>query len=364
MPRVAVVHDWLTGMRGGEKVLAEILRMLPCADVFTLLWRRGSVSPLIEARVKGVSFLDHLPRRFYRYYLPLFPAAIRSLDLRGYRLIVSSSHAVAKGVRVPPGATHISYVHTPMRYLWDARTDYFQFGSGLGWKRAALDLAAPALRRFDVSSARGVDLFIANSQNVRARIGRLYGAAAEVVYPPVDTAFFTPSPGPAGDYYLAVCSLEPYKRVDMAVKAFSGTARRLIVVGKGTQERALRAVAAPPVEFAGEVSDEHLRELYRGCRALVFPGREDFGMVMVEAQACGRPVVAYADGGALESVADGRSGVLFSPQTPEALAAAVVRLESIWWEPAEIRQQALRFSRVCFRQRLSRFLEAPLADCA
>ncbi|MBI3698303.1 MAG: glycosyltransferase, partial [Acidobacteria bacterium] len=215
--RIALVHDWLTGMRGGEKVLAELVALFPSSDVFTLVWKRGSVRPEIEARVRGASFLDRLPRAAtaYRYYLPLFPAAIRSIPLDGYDLILSSSHAVAKGVRVPPGAVHASYVHTPMRYLWDTGPDYFAFGRGRWWKRAALGAVAPWLRRFDRASAAGVHHFIANSQTVRGRIRRLYGAAARVIYPPVDTDFFTPDSSPPEDYYLAVSSLEPYKRIDL-----------------------------------------------------------------------------------------------------------------------------------------------------
>src|SRR5262249_31532353 len=223
--RIALVHDWLTVMRGAEKVLLELLHLIPSADVFTLLWKRGSVAPEIEGRVRKTSFLDHLPwaTEAYRYYLPLFPAAIRSLDLAGYHLILSSSYAVAKGVRVPSGAVHASYIHTPMRYLWDISTDYFQFGRGKLWKRAALGAVAPWLRRFDRQSAAGVNFFVANSENVRDRIRRYYQAEARVIFPPVDTDFFTPDAGEdRGDYYLIVSRLEPYKRIDLAVDAFSG----------------------------------------------------------------------------------------------------------------------------------------------
>src|SRR5712692_2175753 len=189
--RVALVHDWLTGMRGGEKVLLELVRLLPSADIFTLLWKRGSVAPEIEARVRRTSFLDRLPwsAGAYRYYLPLLPAAIRSLDLAGYDLIVSISHAVAKAARAPSGAVHVSYIHTPMRYLWDTGPDYFQFGTGRWWKRAALGAAAPWLRRFDCRTAAGVDFFVANSENVRQRIRRIYGGEACLIHPPVDTIF-------------------------------------------------------------------------------------------------------------------------------------------------------------------------------
>ncbi|MBI3665502.1 MAG: glycosyltransferase [Acidobacteria bacterium] len=354
-------------MRGGEKVLAELLRLFPGADVFTLVWKPGSVAPQIETRVKQVSFLQKLPRAsaVYRYYLPLFPTAVRSLDLHGYDLILSSSHAVAKGIRVPPSAVHVSYIHTPMRYLWDSSEDYFQFGSGRWWKRVALAAVAPYLRRFDRRSAAGVHFFLANSENVRERIRRIYGAEARVIYPPGDTAFFTPaaigSGGNAGGgYYLGVSSLEPYKRIDLAVDAFSGGRRKLLVVGRGTLDRKLRKRARPPVEFLGEVSDQALRDLYRYCRALIFPGREDFGLVPVEAQACGRPVVCFGEGGATETVIEGRTGVHFRPQTAEALMAAVERLEAGEWDSAAIRAHSLQFSRQLFHDRMKAFLRAEL----
>lgn len=362
--KIALVHDWLTGMRGGEKVVAELLRLFPDADIFTLVWKRGSVTPEIESRVREVSFLDRMPRAAtdYRYYLPLFPAAVRRFDLRGYDLILSSSHAVAKGVRVPPGAVHVSYVHTPMRYLWETSADYFQFGRGRRWKRSAMSLLAPYLRRFDRRTAGSVHFFLANSENVRRRIRRIYGREATVIPPPVDTGFFTPpqSQAAAGDYYLVVSSLEPYKRIDLAVMAFSDGWRKLLVAGKGTLERDLRAVARPPVEFLGEVSDGELRELYRHCRALIFPGREDFGIVPVEAQACGRPVVCFGEGGAPESVIDGVTGVHFRPQTPEALLAAVQRLEDTDWDSAAIRRHSLQFSRRRFRDRMMAFCRSEL----
>jgi glycosyltransferase involved in cell wall biosynthesis len=362
--RIALVHDWLTGMRGGEKVLAELVRMFPAADVFTLVWKRGSVAAEIEARVKRVSFLGKLPQATtaYRYYLPLFPAAIRSLDLSGYDLIVTSSHAVAKGVRVPLGSTHVSYVHTPMRYLWETSTDYFRFGRGRWWKRGALAMIAPSLRWFDRRTVKDVDFFLANSENVRDRIRRIYGADAQIIPPPVDTDFFTPanSANGEGDYYLVVSSLEPYKRIDLAVDAFSGGKRKLLVAGEGTLKRQLRARARPPVEFLGGVTDERLRELYRDCRALIFPGLEDFGMVPVEAQACGRPVVCFGEGGVLETVVDGHTGVHFRPQTETALLAAVERLEIIEWDSELIRQHSLKFSKRNFRDRMKEFWRAEL----
>ncbi len=360
---MAIVHDWLTGMRGGEKVLLELVRLFPEAELYTLLWKPGSVSREIEARIKGVSFLQRLPRagEAYRYYLPLFPAAVRSFDLRGYDLVLSSSHAVAMGAAVPPDALHVCYMHTPMRYLWDTRASYFHFGPGRWWKRAALRLAAPPLRRFDLSAARAVDFFIANSNHVRGRIRRTYRADARVIPPPVDTDYFTPArDGAAGDYYLVVSPLEPYKRIDLAVDAFSGGKRRLLIAGRGTMERELRKRARPPVEFLGHVSDAHLRVLYRQCRALIFPGLEDFGITPVEAQACGRPVVCYGEGGALETVADGATGVHFHAQTREELIAALDRLEMTQWDCEAIRRHSLLFSRRRFHDRMADFWRSTL----
>ncbi len=356
--RVAIVHDWLTGMRGGEKVLLEFIRLMPGADVFTLVWKPGSIAQDIESRIRGVSFLQRLPRiqQAYRYYLPLFPAAVRSLDLTGYDLILTSSHAVAKGASVPSDALHICYMHTPMRYLWDSEGDYFKFGNGNWWKRPALQLAAPWLRRFDLHTAARVDWFVANSENVRGRIRRIYGRDAQVIPPPVDTGFFTPADSDVvSDYYLVVSPLEPYKRVDLAIDAFSGGKRRLLIAGKGTLDRELRARAKPPVQFVGHVTDEKLRELYRHSRALIFPGREDFGMVPVEAQACGRPVVCYGAGGALETVADGITGIHFKSQTAGSLMEAVARLENMQWDSVAIRLRSLNFSRRRFRERLEAF---------
>jgi glycosyltransferase involved in cell wall biosynthesis len=358
--RIALVHDWLTGMRGGEKVLAELVRLMPSADIFTLLWNRGSVAQEIEARVRQVSFLERLPRSSaaYRAYLPLFPAAIRSLDLSGYDLIFSSSHAVAKSVRVPPGCLHLSYVHTPMRYIWHARADYFRFGRGRVWKKAAFSIVCPWLRRFDLRTAAGVDVFIANSHNVQERIRLLYGRKAEVVWPPVDTEYFTPGAPGRGDYYLAAGALEPYKRVELVVKAFAGGPRRLIVAGRGSLSNEIRRIVRPPVEFVGDVSDSLLRDLYRGCRGLVFAGLEDFGMVLVEAQACGRPVICYGEGGAREAVIAGRTGVYFGEQSEAAILRAITRFEALTWDPATIRAHSLKFSRHRFRDAMAALLHA------
>jgi glycosyltransferase involved in cell wall biosynthesis len=357
-PRIALVHDWLTGMRGGEKVLLEFCRLFPTARIYTLLWRPGSIDPEIESRVHQTSFLRRLPRSYatYRYALPLFPAAVRSLQIRDADLVISSSHAVAKGVRVPPGVPHVSYVHTPMRYLWDETGNYFRFGRGSWWKRSALRAASPYLRRFDLRTAKGVDYFIANSQTVRDRIHRCYHAAAEVIHPPVDTDFFQPSeaPGHAG-YDLIVSSLEPYKRIDLALEAFRRLDRPLVIAGSGSLERNLRAKASGNIRFLGRVSGVELRRLYQNCRAVIFPGIDDFGIVPVEALACGKPVVCCGRGGATESITDGETGVYFWPQEPGNLAEAVERAHRLQWNPALLRRHSLQFSRQRFHERMRAF---------
>jgi glycosyltransferase involved in cell wall biosynthesis len=359
--RVALVHDWLTGMRGGEKVLAELCAMFPEAAVYTLVRREGAAPQIERGRRVVTSALQRLPfgTTHHRYYLPVFPLVARSLGIEaGVDLVVSSSHAVAKAVRTPAGALHVCYCHAPMRYVWDARGDYFSFGRARLARRLALSPFRAMLRRWDRATAANVDAFVANSEEVRRRIRDFYGRDATVVYPPVDTDFFTPVDAPRDDAALVVSALVPYKRVDLAVRAFAHAGLRLRVVGDGTERRALERVAGPAVEFLGAVSDERLRDLYRTSSLLVFPGREDFGIVPVEAQACGLPVVAFGAGGALETVVDGVTGVLFDEQTPEALLEAVARAGATRFDTAALRANAERFSRERFRREMRAAIEA------
>lgn len=358
--KVAIVHDWLTGRRGGEKVLESLCRLFPDADLFTLFYLPEKVGPRIAAHRVTASWLNGLPGvdRYYRYLLPLAPGAVEAFDLRGYDLVLSSSHAVAKGARVPTGIPHVCYCHTPMRYVWDVAEDYFQFGPLRRVRKLFLAAWQKRLRAWDVRSSSGVTHFLANSENVRDRILRFYGRNSVVLYPPVETDFFTPAPDhpAAGDYFLVVSALEPYKRVDLPIRAMNRLGKPLLVAGSGSQAAALKRLAGPNVEFTGWVSDEQLRELYRGCRAVLFPGLEDFGIVPVEAQACGKPVVAYGRGGALESVWPGRTGLFFYEQTEGALADAVMALENLAFDAEAARQNSLRFSRHRFESALREFL--------
>ncbi len=309
--RVALVHDWLTGLRGGEKALASLCRIFPDAELYTLVHIPGSVGGIVEARPVRPSFVNWLPRaaRRYREYLPLFPAAIETFDFDDVDLVISTSHCAAKSVVRTGRARHICYCHSPMRYAWD------QFESYFGRERVGVAMSAVLrpilawLARWDAATAGRVDGFLANSAHVADRIQRYYNRRASVVYGPVDTAFFTPDGSVPGDYVLAVSALVPYKRLELAIAATARLQLPLTIAGTGPDEQRLRALAGPLVTFAGHVSDEGLRTLYRGARALILPGQEDFGLSVVEAMACGRPVVALARGGALETVVDGVTGV-------------------------------------------------------
>jgi glycosyltransferase involved in cell wall biosynthesis len=362
-PRVALVHDWLTGMRGGERCLEVFCELFPDAPLYTLLHVPGSVSATIERRRIVTSFVQRLPGAAtrYRQYLPLFPAAVRGLSLDGYDLVLSLSHCAAKAVRVPPGAVHICYCFTPMRYVWDLEQDYAR---GAGWlTRLALPPVAAALRRWDRRTG-GVDAFVAISQHIADRIRRVYGRQAEVIHPPVDVARFRLADA-LDDYYLVVSALVPYKRVDLAVAAAARLGRRLLIVGSGPEEARLRAMAGPSVTFLGWRPDAEVAELYARCRAVLFPSVEDYGIVPLEAAAAGRPTLALARGGVLETMVgldDGReppTAVFFAEPTVESLAGAIRSFETAAhrFDPSALRARAARFDRPIFAERVREHVE-------
>jgi glycosyltransferase involved in cell wall biosynthesis len=360
--KVALVHDWLTGMRGGEKVLLSLCRMFPDAPIFTLLHVRGSLAPELEAREIRTTFVQRLPavERRYRHYLPLFPAAVASMDLTGFDLVVSSSHCVAKGVRVPRGAVHVCYCHTPMRYVWDRYPDYFGPGRASAPVRWAAPWVAEALRAWDVATAPRVDRFVANSAYVAGRIRRYYGREAEVIPPPVDTDFFSPGRNGPGDYDLVVSALVPYKRLEMVLEAYRGSGQALKIVGTGPEQERLRASLPAEAEMLGRVDDEGLRELYRGCRSVVMAGVEDFGIVPVEAMACGRPAVVFAEGGGRDSVVPGETGLVYNVDSRASLRAAIDSLQGLRFNTAALRARAEAFSRPAFERRFRDFVARAL----
>lgn len=362
---IALVHDWLTGMRGGEKCLEVFCEMFPDADLFTLIHVPGSVSPAIERRRIVTSMLQRWPgsRRGYRHYLPLMPTAIEMLDLQPYDLVLSSSHCVAKGVLPRPDAIHVSYVHTPMRYAWDRWAEYFGRG---GLRRI---LAAPLLnylRTWDASSSPRVDRYVANSNFVAQRIMKYYRRSATVIPPPVDCNLFNIE-RERGQSYLMVSAMVPYKRIDLVIEVFNRLGRPLTIVGDGPLRRRLTGAAGPTVQFTGWLADAELREHYARARAVILPAVEDFGIVPLEANAAGRPVIALGRGGSLDTVVpldgdtdgDGPTGVFFDSPDADSLTSAIRRFEDHEerFDPEVLRRHARRFDRPRFRERMQRLID-------
>jgi len=346
--RVALVHDWLTGMRGGERVLELLCGLFPDADIHALFHHRGSVSATIERHRVRTSFLQHLPlaKTHYRSYLPLYPFAIERFDLDAYDFVVSSSHCAAKAV-IPRGrARHLCYCHSPMRYAWDQFEAYF--GPARVGEIASRWFYRPllaSLARWDASTAGRVHRFVANSQHVAGRIRRYYNRQATIVYPPVDTVFFHPAASPRARHFLIVSAFVPYKRIDIALDACRRIGAPLRIVGDGPDRARLERAAGPDVQFLGRLSDEQVRDEYRQALAVILPGEEDFGIVPVEAQACGCPVVALGRGGALETVIDRDTGMLFPELTVESLVAALERTAATTFDPDRLRRHAEQFSK-------------------
>jgi glycosyltransferase involved in cell wall biosynthesis len=343
--RVAIIHYWLVGMRGGEKVLEALCELYPHADIFTHVYVPEMISEKIRRHKITPTFINSLPRaaKMYKSYLPLMPLALEQLDLRGYDLVISSESGPAKGVIAAPDAIHICYCHTPMRYIWNMYPDYRK-SAGL-ITRLLMPPLAHYLRMWDVTSSLRIDRHIANSRAVASRIHRYYGIEADVIYPPVDVdAFSIVPPSELGDYYLMVGELVSYKRPDLAVQAFNEMKLKLVVIGGGEMLEEVRRLAGDTVTVMGSQPFEVLRHHYARCRALIFPGEEDFGMVPVEAMASGRPVIAYARGGALETVVSGSTGAFFAEQSVDAIATAVRGFQDRNVDPQSIASHARQFS--------------------
>lgn len=380
--KAAIVHDWLTGMRGGEKCLEVFCELLPNADIYTLLHKPGTVSPTIESHRIHTSFVQRLPFPFqlYRHYLPIFPLAAASTRIKDVDLVLSSSHCVAKNVRAPEGACHMAYLHTPMRYVWDQYRHYFGPGRARFPVRTAMGVLRPWLQRIDVRTSHGVHYFAANSRHVAARIRRYYGREARVIHPPVDVERFQVSEADEG-YYLMVTAFAPYKRVDLAIGAFNVLGLPLRIIGSGQDAARLKRMAGRNIEFFGWGADSDIERAYAGCRALIFPGEEDFGIVPVEAMASGKPAIAFGKGGVLETVvgldrnsadrtvgADvdvaAPTGIFFQEQTVDSLVDAVRRFERVRdrFEPAAIRRRAEAFGRRRFSAEISGFIQSSYSE--
>jgi glycosyltransferase involved in cell wall biosynthesis len=358
--RIALVHDWLTGMRGGEKALEALSDAYPDADIFTLVHLPGRVSRAIERHTIRTSVLQHVPAigRVYRHCLPLFPVAIELMDLDGYDLVISTSHCAAKAVIAPGRARHVCYCFTPMRYAWDQFDHYFgreRLGA-LGGRAARSVLQH--LARWDARTAGRVSRYVAISHYVAGRIGRYYNRRSDIVYPPVDTTFYAPDGRSPGGYALVVSALVPYKRIDVAIAAARDAGVPLRIAGEGPERTRLEALAAgADVAFLGYQPDEALRDLYRGAVAVLLPGEEDFGIVPVEAQACGRPVVAYGRGGARETVVDRVTGLLVDDDSVRSFADALGEIQRMPFDSAVARAHAERFSRQQFQTRMTRLVD-------
>lgn len=352
--KVAITTDWLNSFGGAERVLVELHRMFPEAPLYTTVYDPAGLPDFMQGWDVRPSFLQRIPlaRRRHQWLLPLMPVAFRSFDLSAYDLVITASSAFSKAVVTRPDATNLCYCYTPPRYLWDLRDQYVR-----GVMRPVTEPLVRHLRAKDLEAAAGVDHFVAISDHTADRVRRHYGRDPAVVYPPVDVRRFAEVPEEPGDAYLVVSRLVGYKRVDLAVEACNRLGRRLVVAGGGPELERLRRLAGPTVEMLGKVGDAELPALYARSRALLFPGLEDFGIVPVEAQAAGRPVVAYGAGGALETVVDGRTGVFFPHQTAESLADAIVRLEETSIDAGTCRANAARFDAMHFRAGLAAELD-------
>jgi glycosyltransferase involved in cell wall biosynthesis len=360
---IALVHDWMTGQRGGEKVLEVLAELYPNAPIFTLFHFKGSQIADVEKRDIRTSFLQKMPfvRRHYRWYLPLYPVAAELLDLQDFDFVISSSHCAAKGVIPAPDALHISYIHSPMRYAWNQYHAYFSPRRLNVFNRMLIPPVIHWLRIWDESSSRRVDEFIANSRAVARRIRRYYRRESDIIHPPADTDFFKPGSAKS-EHFLIVSALVPYKRIDMAVRAFNRTRLPLKIIGTGPEYRKLKRDAGANIEFLGEVTPQELLLNYQEAQALIMPGEEDFGINVLEAQACGTPVIALGRGGALETVQSGQTGLLFSPASVAGLTAALDKFGRLTFNKNLLRENALRFSRESFKNKMDAYLQHKYMD--
>lgn len=360
--RTALLHDYLVDNGGAERVVEVFQEMFPAAPLYTSLYTPATTLDSFAGTNIHTSFLQKLKltKRNYKWVLPVYPAAFASFDLKQFDLLLSSTTSFAKGVRKKRSACHFCFIHTPTRFIW-LYDNYIVQENLRGPKKLALDAALPLLRRWDYRAAQRVNYFIANSENTRQRVEKFYKREATVIPSPIDAARFEPSNG-YDDYLLVVSRLVPYKRIDLAVAAAARLDRPLKIVGSGVDLERLKTLAGPKTEFLGRVDDTGLKELYRRCQALIFPGEEDFGLTPLEAMASGRPVIAYRAGGALETIKEGQTGLFFDEQTVDSLAATLARFDPAQFSTAELREWAEGFDKELFKQKLRRFMEEKYAE--
>ena len=358
--KVAIVHDWLIHMRGGEKVLEGIAELYPDAVIYTLFFDRSKLSPSLQKMTIKASWLQHLPgiKRYYRWLLPILPWVIQTLDVGNVNLVISNSHCVAKGVKIPPGVKHICYCNTPMRYLWGYEEEYFS--NFPFFITPLLTVIKGYLRKFDIECNKSVDQFISNSKNVQDRIKRFYSRAATVIYPPLDVDLYRPEEGLASsrknDYYLVVSAFVPYKRIDLVIQAFNQLEKPLLIVGTGPLRPYYESLRkSQKITFLGLIPGPELKGFYAGAKAVIFPTEEDFGIVPLEAQACGTPVIALGKGGALESV---KFGHFFTVQSVEAIIQAVNEFEHLEFDRSKISHAVNGFSKQRFKEQIRKFIES------
>jgi len=368
MRRIAIVHDWLTTYAGAERVLQQMLVMYPQADLFSVCdFLPAQERAFLQGKTPKTTFIQHLPgaRKHYRSYLPLMPLAVEQLDLSGYDIVLSSSHAVAKGVLTGPDQLHISYVHSPIRYAWDLQHQYLrESGLDKGLKGWVAKWLLHKMRLWDVRTANGVDQFVANSRFIVRRIWKIYRREAEVVYPPVDIEAFAFREDKE-DFYLTASRMVPYKKIDLIVETFSRMPdKKLVVIGDGPDMKKIKRKAGRNIKIMGYQPFEALRNYMQRARAFIFAAKEDFGIIPVEAQACGTPVIAFGEGGAAETVIEGETGLFFQEQTVKSLNQAIRAFEQLEGEldPRIIRKNAERFSRVRFRNEFKDFVDKKIQE--
>lgn len=350
--KVAIVHDWLTNYGGAERVVEAFLEIFPEADIYTLVYDEDKMGRIFKKEKVKTTFIQKLPKatKLYTKFLPLMPYAFEELDLSGYDLVISSSSSCAKGVITPPNVKHIAYIHSPMRYAWDLYHDYKKRSGKI--TRFFMSIFMKSMREWDYTSSQRIDKIIANSNYVAKRIEKFWGLKSQVIYPPVEIERLEPNGKNSEDFYVVFSRFVPYKRIDLAIEACKKLNKKLVVIGDGEQREYLKSISGDQTIFTGRISDEEVKDYLQRCKAMIFSAEEDFGIVPLEAQACGRPVIAYRKGGALETVVDGETGIFFRNQTVEDVVEAIENFEKMEFNTDIIYNHAMKFSKGRFKKEI------------